>query len=352
MELVNTTPAPGSLVVGEIDDGDRYRMGVATAKLTCRFDAQGNVEVEGDDPVPLFDMDEETELGLLVRDDLLHSSTAFDVILLGASHAPEGQQVTQMLVALSVGDQRRELAVFGARYWVDRKTISAPEPFERMPLTWEHAFGGTAEVLIDAESPLDISDPRNPVGRGFDPAPTVAGLAETLGTPRGYPHYDTTRLLPNVEDPTALITRWEDVPEPACWAPLPLSSALHALRAVRIEGDPNVEGTPAHFTSETFRRAHPTWAIPHPAPGAEVVLEGLTPEQRITFALPRFRMLGDVAVGEGRSVQELYPLMLVLLPEERRFYLVYHSVFPVPFVEGESRSMRLRLEPGWWSETS
>lgn len=351
MELVNLTRAPGSLVVSEIDDGDRYRMAVATAKVTFRFDAEGPVEIEGDDPVSLFDTDQETDLGLLVRDDILNSSTAFDVIVLGSAHAPAGRPVSQMQVALTVGDQRRELSVFGDRYWVDQQVISAPQPFEQMPLTWGRAFGGTAEVLIDADSPLDVSDPRNPAGRGFDPGPTVAGLAETLRMPPGYPQYDSTRRLPNVENPAALIMRWEDDPDPLCWAPLPMSSALHAQRALRIEGDPNVEGTPAHFSSETFRRAHPSWVIQHPPAGAQVVLEGLTPEQWLSFALPRVRVLGDVAVGDGRSVQELYPQRLVLLPDERRLYLVYQCVFPVPFVQGESRSMRFRLEEGWWSET-
>lgn len=347
MKLVNTTPVPARLVVTSLGDTP-HRFGMAAAKATWRIDEAGAVQLDGEDPVPLFPKDEETELGLLPRDDMPQPNTAFDVILLGVAHAPGDQPTRQMQVAFTVGDERRELAVFGDRHWVDLNSFSAPEPFERMPLTWERAFGGTVEALIDRESPIDVTDPNNPVGRGFDPWPSLAGIAGHFGMPDGYPIYDRTRLLPNVEDPAALIRRWEDAPLPASWATLPLTSPQHAMRALEMDGDPADPDARKRFNAEIFRRAPPSCGMRPPAAGAPVVLEGLTPDSPLSFELPQLRVFGDVAFGEETGVHELIPQLLVLLPEERRFYIVYRCVFPVPFVEGEQRSMRMRVDEGWF----
>ena len=166
--------------------------------------------------------------------------------------------------------------------------------------------------------------------------------------PAGYPIYDQTRMLPNVEDPSALIARWEDAPLPASWATLPLTSPQHAMRALEIDGDIEDPESKKRFTSEIFRRATPKCGFPAPDAGAPVVLAGLTPESRASFELPRLRVLGDASFGDETGAHELIPQLLVLLPEEKRFYIVYRCVFPVPFVEGEERSMRLRLDEGWF----
>jgi len=350
MDLENKTPVPARLVVSNPGDTP-HRFGMVAAKATFRFDVDGSVSMESEDPVPIFESDEETDLGLLPRDDMPQPNTAFDVILLGAAHAPNGTPVAEMGVALSVGDERRELAVFGDRRWIDRGTWSAPELFERMPLTWERAYGGTVEVLIDRESPMDVPDANNPVGRGMNPEPAIQGFGHHFGFPPGYPVYDGTRMLPNVESPAALIRHWDDVPLPASWATMPLSSPLHAMRALEIDGDPQDPESKKRFTGEIFRRAVPELGLPWPVGGAPVVLEGLHARSPITFELPRLRVFGDVAFGETSGTHELLPQLLVLLPEELRFYLVYRCVFPVPFVEGQKRSMRLRLDEGWfWDE--
>jgi hypothetical protein len=119
MNLENKTPLPARLVVSNPEDTP-HRFAMIAAKATFRFDLEGRVEIEGEDPLPIFEKDEETELGLLPRDDMPQPNTAFDVILLGAAHAPNGNPVQQMTVALGVGDERRELAVFGDRRWIDR----------------------------------------------------------------------------------------------------------------------------------------------------------------------------------------------------------------------------------------
>jgi hypothetical protein len=353
MHLVNQTPVPARLNVAEVG-GFRQRVGSITAKATYRFDAAGPFALETAEPVPLFDRDVPTEYGLLPRDDLPRSDPVFEVILLGAAHAPGGRPVTRQPVAVTVGRERRELVVFGDRTWQRQGSdlqISAPAPFTSMPLTYQRAFGGTCEVFIDREAAVPVSDPSNPVGRGFDPGPSAQALAEMMKPPAGFPTYDPVRRLPNVEDPRALIRRWEDAPAPACWATVPLDSLVHLRRCTELSTD---EGLAAKLAvkASLFHRAHPDWVIAVPPRGAAVVLEGLSPRGPVTFRLPALRVLADWVVGARHGTSELAPQVLVLLPEEGRFYVVYRHVFHMAAQPRGERCVRLRLEEGWTGESA
>jgi uncharacterized protein YjbI with pentapeptide repeats len=115
-----------------------------------------------------------------------------EVLVTGDCFAPGGKPVRALDVSLGAGPVRKNLNVFGDRYWRSG-TISDPEPFTRMPLTWNRAFGGPGFKM-------------NPLGRG----------AETVSSPDG----SKIRPLPNVEDPNNLVGSPDDAPEPAGFAPL------------------------------------------------------------------------------------------------------------------------------------
>lgn len=349
MKLTNATALPASVSVSEVF-GVPHRVGIVVAKATFSLGPGGKVSLETQRPMPLFARDERTELGLLPRDDLPRRDAAFEVILLGAAHAPGGLPTRSMVVALSVGARRRELWVRGDRRWVrgpmGRFEITPPQPFVRMPLTWERAFGGTCEVYIDRDAVLPISYPYNPAGKGFDPGPSAEALCRSLGAPEGFPVYNYVRELPNVESPEAPIERWADAPRPACWATVPMESALHAERMLGPDGQPrppSVLGSP-----ELLHRAHPDWIIERPPAGCEVVLEGLTPEYKTSFRLPPLRVFCDYVLGTRGGTLELLPHALVLLPEQARFYVVYRAPFAFVFEPRSERAMRLRLEEGWY----
>ncbi len=354
MKLTNQSPAAADLVVFSLPDANT-RLGMVAAKLTFCYSRDGEVELDSEDPYPLLTEDRETELGLLPCDGLPRMDRDFEVVVLGRAHAPEGEAMRSMRVSLSVGTERRELMVFGDRSWSGaggEVCISEPEPFEVMPLTYERAFGGSCEVLIDREAPVDVCHMLNPAGRGFDPAPMARGLAATLNTPEGYPRHDASRLLPNLEDPDALICAPGDDPAPACWATVPLNSGLQALRGVEVNDAADLQNASARFTSRLYHRAHPTWVIDPPAAMAEVTMVGLDPDQPITrFFLPALDVAGDWMVGQQHGTYHLWPQALVLLPEQRRFYLVYRCTFPVLWRAREERSMRLRVEEGWFPDT-
>lgn len=114
-----------------------------------------------------------------------------EVLVAGSYHAPGGSKVGADRVTLQAGPVKKELAIFGNRYW-QMGVASSPEPMRSMPLTWEHAFGGEGFE-------------RNPLGKGMQDV-------DVFGEMR--------RPLPNIENPKKLIDGSGQRPEPAGMMPL------------------------------------------------------------------------------------------------------------------------------------
>lgn len=141
--------------------------------------------------------DGDPELSVRYPSDMAVLKPRGECLFVGACHAPGGRPVRTTKVGFRVGPIRKELAVIGDRVYTGRVTtgISRPEPFVRMPLTWERAFGGPG-----------VAD--NPVGKGLEAVDGPGG--------RTYP-------LANVEDPQRLIVARSDRPAPAGLGPIPRS---------------------------------------------------------------------------------------------------------------------------------
>jgi uncharacterized protein YjbI with pentapeptide repeats len=122
-----------------------------------------------------------------------------EVVVVGRCFAPGEKPVSHLVISFQVGKIKKEVVVFGDRTWQKSagvfKTMSNPEPFLVMDITWENAFGGSKYK-------------KNPSGKG----------AEDIGLPSG----ETVRPLPNVEDPDKLIVSASDRPTPVCFAPMGL----------------------------------------------------------------------------------------------------------------------------------
>jgi len=348
VELVNSSP----VVVGyEIagNNPDLSRTVMFTAKATFKIEDNGQTILERDAPLPLLNEDQSSELGLYPRDNLPRLDPAFEVMMLGKAYAPDGQAITEMQVALSVGGVRCEMDVIGERVWQgegESAKISPPEAFVTMPLTWERAFGGTHQVLIDREASLDVSYPMNSDGKGFDHITQAHQLGESFQCPDGYPQFDPVRPLPNLELPSQRVDSWSTTPLPTCWAPVPLSSGLimeRFKRSCESRGEKYVVlGAP-----EMLHRAHPDWVIEPPAAGAEIRLEGLTRQGLLVFRLPEIRVVVDFQSGDRLQEVELVPRSLMLLPEEKCFYLTFRATANFESLENEQRVARVRLVKGW-----
>jgi len=359
MELTNQTAMPAMVSAADLDDSSR-RIGILTAKATFRFDAQGRVELDTQAPFPLFTKDEPTPLGALPSDMQPRADESLEVILHGHAHAPRQQPVTTLVAALAVGETRREIAVFGDRAWVPtvggRQAISRVATFVKMPLTYERAFGGTLTISLDRESLFDLSDTFNRYGLGFDAESRARDLGVALRAPKGYPALpaDYVRRLPNLENPKALIARPEDAPEPTCWATVPVDVAVWSARkAKEIAAEPKGTPQPTEFPQQIPKavnyRAHPDWLIPIPKTAPKVRLENLCESARVLdLTLPEFSVVADYTIQGRQGSRALLPQVLVLLPDQSRFYVVYRLPFEFIFSAGDDRAFRLRTEAKWF----
>lgn len=163
-----------------------------------------------------------------------------DVVVRAHAHSVDGP-VSSMEVSVAVHDIGpsltprlfKRLRVFGDRsVTLDPMTaepaFTDPTPFVEMPLTWVRAYGGHDALAAERHVP-DALDalvgtdglfryPRNDVGCGY----TVSGDLAALVSIR----------LPNVEDPTDLLTPARLVlSDPAAWVTAPLSAGFAAVPA-------------------------------------------------------------------------------------------------------------------------
>lgn len=372
VKLSNSTVLPAKLVASPGGIGEPG-VGALLAKATFRFDAHGHVEAETQAPVPLFDKDVETPLGVLPADTLGRGSERFEVMLLGSAHVPNQSQASELRVGLCVGSERREMAVFGDRLWEPAADgtprIGAAQPFTSMPLVYERAFGGSVPVQIDPDSVLDVFEPINKRGLGFDAEMWAHAVGQMLGAPQGYPLLEGyRRRLPNLENPRALIQKWSDAPEPVGWAPVYLDTAVGHLPLIRRESErlerdrAQGEGAAQRRYDELLKtpdpdvdpagslhRAHPDWVIDTPLEKATVRLENLLPDApAVEFPLPALRVVADYVLYGREGSRDLLAQALVLLPEQRVFYLVYRLPFTFDNGPASERSFRLRTEAGWF----
>ena len=201
--------------------------------------------------------------------DKLHT----DFVINGHACAPHGKPVNEMDVAVGFqGSMIKRLRVSGDRSWyrgVMGWTMSRSAPFERIPLTYDRAFGGQ-----DKEG----SEPRNRSGTGF--ASRVDKRCEGM-------------KVPNVEFPDQLITAISDRPAPAGlgvlarhWEPR-LGYAGTYDQAWLADQYPLL---PKDFDALFFQSVGTDQWISTPIGGEIVAIQGMTFEGLMRFELPPCRM--------------------------------------------------------------
>ena len=290
----------------------------------------------GDEP-----FDEEDGGSIKFESDLAPFKPRADVMMVGHAHAPSEKPVTGIDVSLRVNSLQKILRVFGDRTWrsggFTSVEASLPLPFRKMPLIYEHAFGG-----IDTAGGGFC--PQNLVGRGFFTRPTKKVV---LG-----------KRLPNIEDPKQPIRSPKDRPPPVgygvygrAWEPRSgfLGTYDDNYRK-NIAPDP-----PPDFKYDYYNAAHPDLQLAGYLNGDEAVeLVNLSPEGTMNFRLPglnpvcrverKFDTLeayiasldpetvDRVRLGEALSGDEMVLLnldTLCLMPDVKTFFLVWRGRTPV-----------------------
>jgi hypothetical protein len=311
-QLVNNTSFAADKTL--IADRNGADMWVVALKCTYTIRPDGATEVAEDQakivPAPKHRGDA-AKTALLYESDLDYTKTTTDVVLNGSAYAPPGRPVSQIDVAMKVGSLEKVLRVFGDRFWEPGGpfgiTLSRPQPFQLMPITYERAFGGTED---------NGWEPRNPVGVGFATDPS-----HLVGKPG-----------PNVEDPRALLVTWKDRPSPAGFGAV----ARHWLPRVRFAGTyderwkkERLPLLPEDFDERFFQYAPIDQQAPEFLKGTEQVeLRNLTPGGRLTFRLP-----GEFPVFRtwlaGKIVEHRAKLCSVILePDIPRVILLWSTSLP------------------------
>jgi hypothetical protein len=275
LQVANQTPFSAALSV--FPDPAGVETAYAVVKATFRFGAQGPELAEQQLPLLAADVFWGDPVGTSLRaaGEFALLKPATDVLLVGRAIAPApGTRVAD--VSLRVGLVSRTVRVFGDRHWEKSGGSwrpSAPQPWERMPLRWELAWGG---VALEAGDDVPDHEPRNPVGRG---------LVGRDGVPA------EGQALPNLEDPQALLAEPRDRPTPACFAPIAPTWQPRRSHAGTYD-DAWVQGRapylPLDFDARFFQVAPPELIAPGFLQGGEPVeMVGFALGAPIRFDLPR-----------------------------------------------------------------
>jgi hypothetical protein len=204
-----------------------------------------------------------------------------DVFLAGHAVAPRGG-TRDMEVSLRAGAIHKRARVSGPRAWhagaLGVATHTAPEPFERVRLLYELAFGGEDR---SAEDPAAWEgEARNPVGRGFR---ARTSRAEWRDTP-----------LPNLEDPAALLGRPDERPRPLAFGPIGRHWAPRVGYAGSYDARWRAERMPllpADFDARFHHAAPPDQILAGHVKGGEAVqVTGCTRSGVLAFELPAMRV--------------------------------------------------------------
>ncbi len=252
---------------------------------------------------------------LLYDTDLPYLKKNTDILIEGHAYAPQGRPVKEIDVAFKVAKIQKILRVIGDRQYVKTLagiTLSAPQTFTKMPITYERAFGGT-DLLSDDPKQHDW-EARNPIGCGF-----VTKKAHLAG-----------KSAPNIEDPGSLISHWKNRPRPMGFGPI----AGHWSPRVELAGtyDEQWEETRQPLLAEDFDERYYQCApedqqIPGYLKGGELVdLYNLTPNGHLQFHLPRISLSLTTNFDDGTREQHRAVIHTVTIkPDDAKVVMVWHT---------------------------
>ena len=317
LQVANLTPFSASLSVSPDPAG--VETAYAVVKATFRIGAEGPELATPQLPLLATDVfwGDPTQTSLRAVGEFALLKPATDVLLVGRAIAP-APNTRVADVSLRVGPVARAVRVFGDRHWEksgDDWRPSAPQPWERMPLRWELAWGGIAPRAGD-DAPAH--EPRNPVGRG---------IAGNDGQPvDGQP-------LPNLEDPNNLLAGPQDRPAPACFAPIaPTWQPRRSYAGTYDEAwvSQRAPYLPLDFDARYFQVAPPELVAPGFLKGGEAVeLAGFASGAPLRFELPRCGLELEFDF-DGSPVPKAAQLEMVLFePDAGRFQMLWRAALAV-----------------------
>lgn len=341
-QTLNRTPFQAALTA--MTDKDGVERAVVAVKATFSLPADGKPLRVAEKQLPIVYTDEywgePGKSSLKYPADLVLGKVGTDIGLIGYAYSYHEIPVKKLKTLLRVGPYVKEVFVIGNRKWQKRSFIpgfemTPPIPFTKMALTFERAFGG--EDKTHEKEKKRGYDRNNPVGTGYrlnDEA--VEG-----------------HTLPNLENPTNLISNWKDKPAPACFGFIDGSW----LPRVKYAGTYDVSWKknqmphlPQDFDVRFFNAASTDLcAVPFLQGGEPVALVNFSKRGAIQFTLPQISIQLVFSIGEERFLQKADLYTVLFEPDEERFSLVWGGTNCFGKQLAHMRNVRIETE-GNWSE--
>lgn len=315
LQLNNHTPFKASLGLFPNEEGVDCAYGAV--KATFQMRAEGTALAK--EQITLAAVDEfwgdPKNTSLKCAGELGLAKPGTDILLRGHAYAPNGS-ATMADVGLQVGGLQKIVRVFGNRFWEKGLLglrMSKPEPFQKIPLKYELAFGGT-DPQPENENKIEC-EPRNPVGRGLVPKHSRAP--------------GNCIPLPNLENPDEPIKSPKDRPAPACFGPIcahwePRKSYAGTYDQTWIKK--RAPYFPSDFNPRFFQVASPDLITQKHLQGGEwVEMFGATPEERLRFPLPRCTIEMTFHL-DGKPFSHAPKLDTVCFePDEKRLTMIWRA---------------------------
>jgi hypothetical protein len=235
-----------------------------------------------------------------------------DFYVIGSFHQPGGKAAPEGRASFQLGPMHKELVFHGPRKAIkgphERWSITPPEPMLTVPLRWEYSFGG-------------LDDRRNPMGMGIDPTPEAGGTKVVF--------------LPLIEDPLFPILTLKDRPQPANFAPVPLSfQQRRAKLGTRDRRWATFRAPlPPSDYDPSYHNAAPQdqQAGNYPRGDETLVLHNLHPKIAVlTTQLPgqrlRVGVLRNTTAGVAAEAVPMHLDTVVAIPDSDRLVLVWRGV--------------------------
>ena len=313
-EQANLTAFASGL--GFCQDRDGRELAVAVIKATFRFDARGRVEVASPGeqlPVLLADQHHGDPARTSVRyaSDIVPAKRGTDVAVVGHAY---GHGKTLVEAGFCVGGLEKIVVVCGPRVWVSGLggDIAGPVAFEKMPVRYELAFGGTYQD----EGKGQVSFSENPVGVAF--AKSLADRAP----------------LPCVEYRDSQFKSPKKRLRPAGLGFIPPGWKQRARFAGTFDARWEKTRRPLlpEDLDERFYNAVPEDQVFHPklAGGERLALLRLHPQaEMVPLDLPRLAFLATFRVRDAEHPLPMVADTLLVEPDEGRLAISYRASFPI-----------------------
>lgn len=206
-----------------------------------------------------------------VPTDLVPFKRNVDVLLIGHAYAPQRRPVTSLIAGFTLANLTKTILVTGDRSWEVNGACPEPEPFIRMPLSWDRAAGGPSTW-----NPLGL-----PVGARIDlrSRPRIPNLL-----PRGFVLQNSNHLIPPVgfgalaphwPSRAAYVQKWANTWNHAKWYEGLLPQELDAVYFNAASGDQQLRELP-ETAQLTLDYLHPD------VPRLTTVLDDIRPRATIT----------------------------------------------------------------------